>query len=203
MRLAGIASLVVAASMIVAKLVSWMMTDSVGMLASLADSLLDLVASAVTFWAIRAAAPDEEHRFGHGKAEPIAALAQAGFVIGTSVLVAVQAMHQLINPMPLSHVGVGMAVMAAACVLTTGLVLWQRWVYQQTHSVAVKADSLHYQADLGINLVVLLAFWITDLVGWWWLDGVIGLGHCPGAAAQRLAHWPQRDGHADGSRTAR
>ncbi len=178
MRLASIASLVVATSMIVAKLLTWMLTDSVGMLASLADSLLDLVASAVTFWAIRAAAapPDEEHRFGHGKAEPIAALAQAGFVIGTSVLVAVQAVHQLINPMPLSHVGVGMVVMAAACVLTGGLVLLQRWVYQQTHSVAVKADSLHYQADLGINLAVLAAFVVTEWLGWWWLDGVMALG---------------------------
>jgi ferrous-iron efflux pump FieF len=177
LRFSSLASIGVAGTLILAKLVTWMLTDSVGMLASLADSLLDLLASGITFWAIRAAAapPDQEHRFGHGKAEPIAALSQAGFVVGTSVLVAIQALHQLTAPSPLAYVNVGMGVMLLAIVLTLGLLALQKWVYQKTHSIALKADSMHYQSDLLINIAVLLALLITQQTGLLWVDGVLGL----------------------------
>src|SRR5215468_2466595 len=124
------ASLAVAAVLIAAKLVVWISTGSVALLSSLVDSLVDAAASLVNLFAVRQAAvpADREHRFGHGKAEPLAALAQSTFLVGTAVLLLFEAIRRLIVPEPIDHATAGIAVMLGAIVITLGLVTYQRHV---------------------------------------------------------------------------
>src|SRR5262245_44652758 len=105
MRRATYASVAVAALLIVVKSVAWMITGSVSMLSALLDSLLDSAASVVNLLAVRHALtpPDPEHRFGHGKAEPLAGLAQAAFVTGSSLLLALEAINRLASPRPITN----------------------------------------------------------------------------------------------------
>src|SRR5438045_9469722 len=117
-------SLSVAAVLIVLKGAAWMVSGSIAMLASLADSSLDLLASAVTFYAVRYAAepPDAEHRFGHGKAEAFASLMQAGLVFASAALVAREAVANLLHPRPLAAGGWAVLVMGLSLLATAGLV---------------------------------------------------------------------------------
>ena len=149
------------------KAVAWYASGSVAMLGSLADSGLDLVAALGTFFAVRyaAAPPDDEHRYGHGKAEAFASLVQAGLVFASAALVGQAAISHLINPVPISQQGWAMAVMAASILLTGLLVLAQSRVLATAKSVAVQGDRLHYAADLGSNLVALLAIALAGLIG--------------------------------------
>lgn len=159
MRLATYASAGTAAVLIAAKIAAWFLTDSVAMLSTLIDSLLDLFASLITLFAVRQALTpaDAEHRFGHGKAEPLAALMQCGFIAGSAVLLLIEAMQRLIEPAPTTHTEVGLAVMALSIVATLGLVAFQTYVVRRSDSVAIKADSVHYKADLMANLGVIAA----------------------------------------------
>jgi ferrous-iron efflux pump FieF len=159
MRSATYASVAAAAALILVKLVAWVMTDSISLLSSLVDSLLDLLASMVNLVAVRHALvpPDREHRFGHGKAEPLAALGQAAFVAGSAVFLVIEAGHRLLQPQPISHGMVGISVMVFAIAVTLGLVLYQRYVIARTNSVAIRVDSLHYVGDLLVNGSVIVA----------------------------------------------
>jgi cation diffusion facilitator family transporter len=154
-RRATTLSVAVAAVLIVIKAVAWYQSGSVSMMASLADSSLDLVASLATFFAVRyaVAPPDAEHRFGHGKAEAFASLLQGGLVFASAALIGQEALNRLAHPEPVSHEGLGMAVMAVSIVLTVGLIAAQSAVLKQTGSVAVSGDRAHYAADLASNLV--------------------------------------------------
>jgi ferrous-iron efflux pump FieF len=148
------ASLAVAAVLIAAKLVVWISTDSVALLSSLVDSFVDAAASLVNFFAIRQAIvpADREHRFGHGKAEPLAALGQSGFLIGSAILLMFEAVRRLVSPAPVEGAAAGIAVMVFAIAVTFGLVAYQRHVIRHTGSIAVGADELHYRSDLILNL---------------------------------------------------
>lgn len=149
------------------KAVVWGMSGSVALLASLADSALDLVASLATFFAVRYAAvpPDAEHRFGHGKAEAFASLLQAGLVFASAALIGREAVADLIDPRPLRQGGWAIAVMLASTVLTLGLVAAQTRVLRRTGSVAVSGDRAHYLSDLGSNLVALLGIAASAWLG--------------------------------------
>jgi len=155
-RLATYASVGVASVLIVAKLMAWSLTGSVAMLSTLVDSMLDGLASMVTLLAVRQAhvPADREHRFGHGKAEALAAMAQAAFVAGSAVIVVFHAATRLFQPVAVAATDIGIAVMLGSIVLTLGLVGFQRYVVRRTKSVAISADSLHYSGDLLINLAV-------------------------------------------------
>ena len=109
---------------------------------------------------------DREHRFGHGKAEPLAGLGQAAFVAGSAIFVLVQAGARLVQRQPISNEAIGIAVMVLSIVVTLGLVLFQRWVIQRTGSVAIGADALHYKSDLLVNLGVIGALLATTQLGW-------------------------------------
>lgn len=176
-RLVAIAAIGVALTLAVAKLVAWLMTGSVALLSSFADSVLDALASGVNLFAIRAsqAPPDREHRFGHGKAEPLAGLAQSAFVAGAAVVVAVSGIDSLVQGSVVQASAVGIGVMVFSLVLTIALVLYQRRVLRDTHSTAVEADSLHYTGDILMNLAVIAAI-ATAGYGWQWVDGVAGIG---------------------------
>jgi ferrous-iron efflux pump FieF len=171
-RLAASASVSVATVLIVAKATAWLTTGSISLLSTLIDSALDLAASLVNLIAIRQATQpaDKEHRFGHGKAEPLAGLAQAGFICGSAGFLLVHAGERLVRPAPISNTEVGYAVMALSIVLTMGLVLYQRFVVRRTGSLAVSADSLHYSADLLTNMSVIVALVLSTQFGWMWAD---------------------------------
>ena len=162
MRRAATASVVVAAVLIAAKVGAWLATDSVAVLSSLLDSLLDAAASLVNLVAVRHALTpaDEEHRFGHGKAEPLAGLAQSAFVCGSAVILLMEAIHRFGSPQPVQRPEVGIAVSVLAIVLSAGLVWYQRRVVARTGSVAIAADSLHYGADALLNGAVVAAILI-------------------------------------------
>jgi ferrous-iron efflux pump FieF len=158
----------VAVVLVAAKLAAWAASGSIALLASLADSGLDVLASAATFLAVRyaAAPPDREHRYGHGKAEAFASLLQAGLVFASAALVGQEAISHMLAPKPIAAEGWAMAAMTLSAVMTVALVRAQTVVLRATRSVAVSGDRTHYVADLGSNLVALvgigLAAWLRE-----------------------------------------
>ena len=155
----------------------WLASDSVSILASLADSALDLVAALGTFFAVRyaAAPPDAEHRFGHGKAEAFASLVQAGLVFASGALIGQEAIRHLLHPTPIAQSGWALGVMAVSTVLTAGLIAAQTLVLRRTNSVAVTGDRAHYIADLASNVVALIAIGAAMLLGFSGFDAAGGL----------------------------
>ncbi len=176
LRWISTASVAVASTLALAKVVAWWWTDSVSLLASLMDSLLDIAASMINFLAIRYALqpPDAEHRFGHGKAESIAGLAQAAFVGGSALFLLIQSVQRFIHPVEVHQTQAGIVVMGFSILLTLLLVIAQRIVVRNTGSTAIKADSLHYLTDLLSNAGVLLALVLTA-AGHVWADALVAL----------------------------
>ncbi|MEX2516602.1 MAG: cation diffusion facilitator family transporter, partial [Gammaproteobacteria bacterium] len=119
--------------------------------------------------------PDREHRFGHGKAEPLAGLAQAMFISGSAVFLVIEAASRLLRPEPIQHAGVGIGVMVMSIAITILLVIYQRRVIAATGSVAINADSLHYRSDVLVGLGVITALLLDSLLHWRWADPVIAL----------------------------
>ncbi len=171
-------SVAMAATLVIIKAIIWLMSDSVALLASMADSAMDLVSSSATFFAVRYAAtpPDAEHRFGHGKAEAFASLIQAGLVFASAALVAQEAVHHLLSPQPVTHEVWAIAVMLVSMILTIGLLTAQSRLLRQTASVAVSADRTHYAADLASNVIALAGISAVAAFGLTSLDAVAGLG---------------------------
>ena len=178
MRRAAYASIAVAVFLVLLKFVAYLATNSISLLASLADSALDVIASTINLVAIHSSLTpaDREHRFVHGKAEPLAGLAQFAFIGGSAVFLLIEAAYRFITPEPLDNGAAGIAVMVISILLTGLLVLYQRRVIRQTGSLAVHADSLHYVGDLLTNLGVILAIVLAAFFGIALADPIIGLG---------------------------
>lgn len=176
LKLASGASVLTAGILIIAKTSAWYVTGSVSLLASLIDSIMDSLASLINLFAIRYALqpPDEEHRFGHGKAEPLAGLAQSAFIAGSAAFLVFHAIDRLRHPHVMEQVSVGLWVMVLAIVMTLVLLAIQRYVINKTNSTAIRADSLHYLTDLLTNVSVLLALYLATL-GWTWADPVFAI----------------------------
>ncbi len=168
MKSATYASVSLAVCLIVLKAWVWFASGSVSILASLIDSLMDSGASVINMIAVGIAIKpaDKHHRFGHGKAESLAALIQAAFVAGSAVFLLLQAFDRLLHPQPINNTGWGMVVMVVSIVGTIALVMYQRYVIRRTNSQAIAADSLHYVSDLLANSVVILALLLTT----WGID---------------------------------
>jgi len=177
MRTATYASVSVAITLIIVKVAAWILTDSVAILSTLIDSLLDALASVVTLLAVRQALQpaDREHRFGHGKAEALAGLGQAAFITGSAVLLLVEAIKRLFTPQAVTNEIIGIGVMGFSIALTLGLVLYQQYVVRKTGSVAIGADRLHYVGDLLVNAAVIGALLATSLLGRSWIDPALAL----------------------------
>lgn len=178
MRMATYASVSVASVLIAAKFAAWMMTGAVSLLSTLIDSLLDVGASVLNLFAVRHALEpaDKEHRFGHGKAEALAGLAQSAFIFGSALFLVIEAGERFFNPRDIENTAVGFGVMGLAIVLTLVLVLFQRHVVQRTGSVAIKADSTHYRMDLLVNVSVIVSLVLVSNFGWILADPVFALG---------------------------
>ena len=170
-------SIGVAVLLIILKAWAWFASSSVAMLASLADSTLDLAASLITYYAVLYAAhpPDREHRFGHGKAEAFAGLMQGGLVAISAVLIAIEAIPRLFVATPVSHGFEGLAVMVVSIVLTAALVGVQTRTIARTESVATRADRLHYIGDLAASLAVMIGIGAGAYFGWTWADAAAAL----------------------------
>lgn len=177
LRLATYASVGTAAVLILVKLGAWLLTGSVSVMASLLDSVMDAAASLVNLFAVRYSLrpPDIDHRFGHGKAEALAGLGQSAFIAGSAVFLSLHAVERLLNPEPLTQVGVGIAVMGFAIVATLALLAVQRHVIRRTQSTAIRADALHYATDLAANTATLVALVLASW-GWPALDPLFALG---------------------------
>ena len=177
MRLASFASVGAALLLIVLKFGAFLETGSVSLLSSLFDSALDGAASIVSLIAVRQALvpADAEHRFGHGKAEPLASLVQVAFILGSSVVLAVEVVDRFKSGAAVTEMEVGVAVMVISLVVTGLLVLLQRHVVRHTGSIAIRSDQAHYATDFLVNISVIVALVLSTQLGWWWIDPAIGL----------------------------
>ncbi len=177
MRRATNFAVAAAALMIAAKLGAWLVTDSVSLLSSLADSVMDVLASLINLFAVRHALQpaDREHRFGHGKAEPLAGLGQALFITASAIFLIVEAVGRIMEPEPIARAPVGIGVMVFAIIVTTALVAYQRRVVRLTGSTAIRADSLHYASDILMNVGVIAALALAMTVGWGLADPIIAI----------------------------
>ena len=176
LRLATYASVATATVLVLAKLVAWFATGSVSVMASLVDSLMDVGASLVNLLAVRYSLQpaDDEHRFGHGKAEALAGLAQATFIVGSAIFLLLHAIERLLNPVPLANVAGGLWLMAFAIIATLALLLLQRHVIRRTGSTAIRADALHYATDLATNAATVAAL-VLAVYGLPGLDPLFGI----------------------------
>lgn len=170
-------AILVAGVLIVSKALAWWQTGSVTLLASMTDSLVDLLASLTNIFVLRFALQpaDAEHRFGHGKAESLAALAQGAFISGSALFLLLHGFQRLADPIALSNNEFGIVISVISIALTAFLVGYQRYVVKLTQSPAIRADSLHYQTDLLMNVAILLAL----VLNWWgfiYADAIFAIG---------------------------
>jgi ferrous-iron efflux pump FieF len=175
-RWTALLAILVASILIVIKAGAWVLTGSVALLGSFLDSVMDLSLSVMNFFAIRHAQTpaDAEHRFGHGKAEALAALVQGTVLLAAAVYLIYEVVLAVLDPQVIAHSDVGISVMVASIVLTVGLVLVQRSVAKSTKSVAITADMAHYTGDIFINLGVILALILSGRWGLPYADPVLG-----------------------------
>jgi len=177
MRMATYASTATAGILIAAKLVAWLWTDSVSILATLIDSTLDIAASIINLLAVRHALEpaDREHRFGHGKAEALAGLGQSTFIAGSAGFLLLEAFARFFHPQPVNGINVGIGVMIFSIAATLVLLAIQRHVVARTGSTAIKADALHYKTDVLVNGSVIAAL-LLAAYGWQGFDSLFALG---------------------------
>ena len=204
---AALASVGSALFLIVLKSYAAAQTGSVAMLGSLADSALDLLASLVTLFGVRVASQpaDRDHRFGHGKAEALVALAQVFIIAVSAVAIAVRSIQRLLHGELTSHAELGMGVSLIAILVTLGLTTYQARVVRRTGSVAIATDKLHYQSDMLLNGAVIVALALEQFLHLRGADAVFGLilaawlawgayrssGHALSQLMDR--EWPQQD----------
>ena len=177
-RSAAFASIGMAVFLAALKLWAVWRTGSTAMLGSLADTTLDLVASVATLIGVWVAAQpaDESHRFGHGKAEALAAMFQVILIVLSAGAIAFRAVLRLAEGVRTQAAAEGIGVSAIAILATLALLAWQRHVIRQTGSVAIRADNVHYQSDLLLNLAVIAALAIDQYLGFAEADPLFGLG---------------------------
>ena len=177
MRLATKASVAVALILIAVKMAAVLLTGSISILSSLIDSLMDVLASLINLFAVHHALqpPDAEHRFGHGKAEPLAGLGQSAFIAGSAVLLTIEAVRRLFEPQAVTDIPIGIAVMLFSIALTVLLVAFQRYVVRRTGSTVIGADALHYESDVLINGSVIVSLGLSHWLGWQAADPIFAM----------------------------
>jgi ferrous-iron efflux pump FieF len=176
-RRAAMASVSVALTLLLVKLAAVLVTGSAAVLSLLLDSATDIAASGITLLSVREASKpaDRTHRFGHGKAEALAALGQVAFVGGSGVFIAVDSVRRFIVPQPVETPSAGLVAMAISLVLTGALVIYQRKVIRATASQAISADNLNYTGDLATILAVSFSLGLVSLTGWDWMDPLMAM----------------------------
>ena len=173
---AALASITMALFLVALKTWASWGTGSVAMLGSLADTALDFVASLITFLGVRWAAmpADEDHRYGHGKAESLAALVQVILITVSALGIAWRSFDRLMSGQSTEGLELGVGVSIIAMIATFGLLAYQRYVIRKTGSVAILTDHVHYQTDVLLNLSVIAALVLDQLLGWRLADPIFG-----------------------------
>ena len=176
-RSASIASLLVASTLIVLKSYGWVTTASVSLLGSLADSLIDFLASVFVFIAISYSIlpADAKHRFGYGKSEGLAAFVQSLLIGISGIYVCFEAIKRLLNPSQINQPSIAIWVILVSIVLTLALVMYQKYVVKKSKSIAIESDQYHYLTDTYINLSVLFSIAITGWTRFVFIDALVGL----------------------------
>ena len=176
-RSASIASLLVASTLIVLKSYGWVTTTSVSLLGSLADSLIDFLASVFVFVAISYSMlpADAKHRFGYDKSEGLAAFVQSLFIGISGIYVCFEATKRLLNPSQISQPSIAIWIILVSIVLTLALVMYQKYVVKKTKSIAIESDQYHYLTDTFINFSVLFSIAITGWTRFVFIDALVGL----------------------------
>jgi ferrous-iron efflux pump FieF len=175
---AALASVTLALILLIAKAWAAYATDSTAMLGSLADTGLDVIASITTLVGVRIAAQpaDRDHRFGHGKAEALVALAQVVLITVSAVGIAWRAIERLVNGGETAEMGVGIAVSIFAILGTLLLVAYQKRVIARTGSIAIRTDNVHYKSDLMLNGSVIAALVLDQALNLRGADPIFGIG---------------------------
>jgi cation diffusion facilitator family transporter len=170
-------SMLAAGFLIVLKTATGLLTGSISVWASLLDSAMDIIASAINFVAVRAASrpADEDHAYGHGKAESLAGLFQALVIAASGAFLIREAILRLVFPRPVSSEWLGMATMLIAIAVSVALVRRLRRVARETESLALRSDAIHYASDIFTNSGALLALLIVALTGWQMADALISI----------------------------
>ncbi|MGF1457069.1 MAG: cation diffusion facilitator family transporter, partial [Alphaproteobacteria bacterium] len=170
------AAIIVAAVLVALKTLAYAASGSVALLSSLTDSMLDLVASVVIFLAVRLAIEpaDQDHRFGHGKAEAIAGMVRGLLIVLAALFLAVEAVERLFHPEPVHQPGLAMGVLGFSAVLSLGIALYEMAVFRRTRSLAIGADALNYGADVAISLGAMGAIWLAGRPGIDLVDPLFG-----------------------------
>ncbi|WP_114227091.1 MULTISPECIES: cation diffusion facilitator family transporter [Sphingomonas] len=201
---AALASVGMASLLLVAKGWAAIATDSTAMLGSLADTALDLIASLVTLAGVRIAAipADHDHRFGHGKAEALVALAQVVLISVSAIGIGWRAVQRLLEGAPTENAELGVGVSILAMAATALLLAYQKRVISRTGSVAIQTDNLHYKSDFVLNGAVIVALVLDQWLSISGADAVFGIGiglwllwgawHAAGESVNQLmdAEWP-------------
>ena len=169
-------AIAVACFLILLKAFVWWKTGSITMLAAMTDSVLDLFASLVSMFVLKFALQpaDENHTFGHGKAESLAAIVQSAFISGSAIFILLQGFHKLTNPQLIEDSQLGILVSIVSIIVTAALVIYQKKVVKLTQSPAIEADSLHYQTDLLMNVAILIAM-VLNLFGLIYADAIFAI----------------------------
>lgn len=177
LKMASYGSFGLAICLIALKAWAWVVSDAISMQASLVDSLVDAFSSFINLIAITHAIKpaDEEHRFGHGKIEAVAAQGQSLFVGGTAIWIIFEAFHRFLHPQPLENLNLGLIVSVFTIIASLALVLFQNHVIKVTRSPAIRADSLHYKSDLLLNLSVIGGLVGVSYFQIQWMDAACGL----------------------------
>jgi len=174
---AALASVTLALVLLVAKGWAAYQTDSTAMLGSLADTALDVIASLTTLMGVRIAAQpaDLDHRFGHGKAEALVALAQVALITGSAIGIMWRAADRLTHGAQTEAMGLGIVVSILAIAMTIVLLWYQRAVIARTGSVAIKTDNVHYKSDLLLNGAVIVALVLDQALHIAGADAMFGI----------------------------
>lgn len=170
-------AIAVSVSLIILKLIAWNITKSVSVQASMFDSTFDALTSGMNFLALRYSLrpADEEHRWGHGKAEALAGFTQGVFITLFSCFLIFSIIHRLIYPEPLMPSLVGIGIVIFGIFLTLILVAWQNYVVRKTGSLIIKADSVHYETDLLSNSGILLSLYVSMKFNFIYVDFMVGV----------------------------
>jgi ferrous-iron efflux pump FieF len=176
-KAASIASLFVSSTLIVIKYYGWTETDSISLLGSLADSLMDFLASIFVFIAISFSLlpADEKHRFGYGKSEGLVVFIQSLLIGISGLYVFSEAIQRFFHPIKINQPSIAIWIIVVSIVLSIALVLFQKYVVKISKSKAIESDQYHYLTDLYINISVLISILISGWTTYLFVDSLIGL----------------------------
>jgi cation diffusion facilitator family transporter len=170
-------SIAAAVATIALKTTAWLLTGSVGMLSDAAESVVNLVAAVVAMAALRWATKpaDEEHAYGHAKAEYFSAGVEGALIFVTAVGIAITGVDRLLHPQPIEAVGVGLAVSVAASLINLAVGFLLLRAGRKARSIVLEADGKHLMTDVWTSVGVIIGVAGVAITGWERLDALIAL----------------------------